>query len=811
MSNLLQDLRYAVRILGKNPGFALIAVLTLALGIGANTTIFTWVDGFLLNGFPGIPDANRLMIFSTDFRGNNTSLSYPDFEDYRARADKMEVVGMDMEAMSLKVGVEAERIWGKMVTGNYFDALGVHPSLGRGFLPEEWKTRGTHAVVVISHALWQRRFAGDRNVIGRTISLNNSPFTIIGVTPEDFHGTYIGLSFDAYVPMQMFEKFTPSGTTRLDQRGNHWMDGLAKLKPGVSASEAQAQLNVISKQLSDAYPDTNEDMVGTLYPLWRSPYGATFVMGPVLLILSGVVGLVLLIACANVANLLLARATSRRKEIAIRISLGASRGQLVRQLLVESLLLSMLGGGFGVLFAYWSWDLLFAFMPSIDLPIALGGSGMNWQTLGYTFALALLTGLIFGLAPALEASRPNVVGTLKDETGGIAGGGKGRLRNSLVVAQVSLSLILLVSAGLLLRSLFNASSIRTGFTAQGVWLGSLDLFPNGYTPDTGREFQKQLLERVSALPGVEAASLARRVPLGFGGSSTTTLHVEGYEPAKDERVFASYDHISSNYFQTMGIEMFRGRDFAAQDTRGAQTVLIINEAMANRYWKDREALGGRVRLGDQWLTVAGVVRTHKYRALNEAPRPFMYFALDQFYRPDVTLHVKASGDPAALTNSIRTVFRGLDANLPLYNITTLDNHIGAATFTQRLGGYLLAVFGALALVLAAIGIYGVMSFAVAQRTREIGIRMALGAGRSDILSMVLRQGGWLIGTGVGIGLAVALAAANAIKALLLNVDARDPVTLVSVAALLSAVAMLATYLPARRATRVDPLVALRHE
>ena len=812
MSHLIQDIKYAVRMLGKNPGFALVAVLTLALGIGANTTIFTWVNGFLLNGFPGIPDADRLLIFNTAYRGSNNSLSYPDFEDYVARANKISIVGMDMEAMSLKVGEEAERIWGKMVTGNYFDAIEVKPALGRGFLPEEWKTRGTHPVAVISHALWQRRFAGDRNVIGRSILLNNSPFTIIGVTPEDFRGTYVGLSFDVYVPMQMYEKFAQGGGARLESRGNHWMDGLAKLKPGVSIAEAQAQLNVISKQLSDAYPNTNQDLVGTLYPLWKAPYGATAVMGPVLMILMGVVGLVLLIACANVANLLLSRATARRKEIAIRLSLGAGRGRLLRQLLTESLILSFAGGAFGVLFAYWSWDLLFSFMPSVDLPISLGmqSGGLDWTAIRYTFLLSLLTGVIFGLAPALEATRSSVVGTLKDESAGVVGG-KGRLRNTLVVAQVSLSLLLLVSAGLLLRSLFNASSLNVGFTAQGVWLGSVDLFPNGYTPDTGREFQKQLLERVSALPGVESAGLARRVPLGFGGSSTSTIDVEGYQAPKDQSAFASINNVTPNYFRTMGIDVLRGRDFDATDVRGGQEVVIINDVAANRYWKDREALGGRLRLGDRWLTVVGVVRSHKYRQLNENPRPFMYLPLVQWYRSDVTLHVKAKGDPAALTTTIRTVFRGLDANLPLFNVTTLDNHIGASTFSQRLGGYLLAVFGALALVLAAIGIYGVMSFSVNQRTREIGIRMALGAARGNILGMVLRQGAILIGTGVLIGLAISFAAATALKSLLLNVSARDPITFAAVPVILAVVALLATYLPARRATKVDPLVALRYE
>jgi len=810
MSNFLQDVRYALRMMARNPGFALVAVLTLALGIGANTTIFTWVDGFLLHGIPGVPDAGRLMVFSTDYRGTYMSLSSPDLEDFQARADKVDLVAMDMQPMSLKEGDEAERIYGCLVSSNYFAGLGVHPVLGRGFTPEEGKTPLTHPVVVISHALWQRKFAGDKNMAGRTITLNNTPFTVVGVAPEDFRGTYVGLAFDAYVPFQMHQKFMQGGS-RLGQRGNHWFDALAKLKPGVSESEAQAQLRVISKQLSDAYPESNKDVVGQISPIWKAPYGATSVMGPVLIILTAIAGLVLLIACANVANLLLARASARRKEIAIRVSLGAGRGQLVRQLLTESMLLSSLGGLAALATAFWSWDLLLSFLPTADLPIALQQNGLNWKTMVYTFALSLATGLIFGLAPALAASRRDVVSTLKDETSGVVGGGKGRLRSSLVVAQVSLSLILLVSAGLLLRSLANANSLKTGFVAQGVWLGSMDLFPAGYTPDTGREFEKRLLERVSALPGVQIASLARRVPLGFGGNSSNSIEVEGYQPAKDEAPFASYNQVSPNYFRTMGIDILRGREFNAQDARNGQLVAVINEALAQRYWKDREALGGRIRFGDQWLTVVGIARTHKYNRLNEPPRPYLYLALDQYYRPDVTLQVKTAGDPAALTASVRAVFRGLDSTLPLFNITTLDNHILASTFTQRLGSYLLSGFGALALLLAAIGIYGVMSFSVAQRTREIGIRMALGAARGDILAMMMRQGAWLVGLGLAVGLVIALAAGGALKAILINVDARDPLTLGAVALLLGLVAMLASYLPARKAMGVDPLVALRHE
>ncbi len=808
MNNLLQDLKYAVRMLAKTPGFTAIAVVTLALGIGANTTIFSWVNGFLLNGYPGVPDAQRMVILSSAYRGANWSLSYPDYQDFRDRADKLDIAVMDMAPMSLKVGEGAERVWGKLVNGNYFQALGVRPALGRAFLPEEDKTLGTHPVVVIGHGLWQRRFAGDPGIVGREIWLNNTAFTVVGVAPEDFHGTFIGLTFDVYAPVMMHETFN-GRSTRLTQRGNHWLDAVAKLKPGVSLREAQAQLDVISQQLGEAYPNTNKDVVGTLYPVWKAPYGATQVMGPVLLVLSGVVGLVLLIACANLANLLLARATVRRREIAIRLSLGASRARLVRQLLTESVLLALAGGALGILLGVWSWDLLLSFMPAVDLPIAVD-QGMNRQVLGFTLGLSVLTGLLFGLAPALEASGRDVAHALKDETG-TGSARKGRLRSALVVAQVALSLLLLISSGLLLRSLEHAQSVRLGFNPDGVLLANIDLFPNGYTPETGRAFQQRLHERLRALPGAEVASLARRVPLGFGGASGTSIVVEGYTAAKDESVFANYNQVTPDYFRTMGTELRRGRDFTDGDTLAAPLVAVINEAMAARYWAGREALGGRFRLDKEWVTVAGVVETSKYRQLNEPPRPFFFLPLAQAYRPDVTLQVRTAGDPGALSSALRAEVSALDPILPVFNVTTLNDHIRAASFQQRLGGSLLAGFGALALALAAIGIYGVMSFGVAQRTREIGVRMALGARRGDILRLVLGYGMRLAGIGLAIGMVVAFAASNLLGGLLLGVSARDPITFAGVAGVLGAVALAATYVPARRATRVDPMVALRHE
>ncbi len=810
MSNLLQDLRYAFRAMAKSPGFTSVALLTLALGIGANTTIFTWVNGFLLNGYPGIPAQDRLVVFSTEFRGNYMSVSYPDFVDFRDKNSVFSgLVAMDMTALSLTVDKEAERAWGLLVSGNYFDALGVRLAQGRGFLPDEDKTPNAHPVAVISDALWHHRFAGDPGIVGKQITLNKHPFTVVGVAPRDFHGTYIGLSLDIYVPLMMQERLVPGGN-RLEHRGNHWLDCLAKLKSGIGRQQAQAELDVLSKQLSEAYPNTNRDVRGTLYPIWRAPYGATSVMGPVLLILSGVVALVLLIACANVANLLLARAATRRREIAIRVSLGASRARLVRQLLTESVLLSCMGGATGIALAYWSWDLLLLFMPSVDFPITLA-QGLDFRVMAFALALSVVTGLIFGLAPALEGSRSDLVTALKDDAGTVAGSHKAGLRNTLVVAQISLSLLLLIAAGLLLRSLEHAQAVKLGFRPENVFLASLDLFPNGYTKETGRAFFNQLRERIASLPGVEAVSLSRRVPLGFGGSSGSSIEVEGYQAAKDENLFANYSQVSPDYFRSMGIKLRSGREFTVQDTATTPLVAVINEAMANRYWPGKDPVGRRFSMGGDWFVVIGVVETSKHRQLNEPPRPFCYMTLEQSYRPDVTIHVRTARDAAAMTAAVRTIMRSLDPHLPLFNVTTLENHIGAATFSQRLGGSLLAAFGSLALLLAAIGVYGVISFGVNQRTREIGIRMALGARRFEILRMIVGHGSRLMAVGLALGLTAAFFTTKALASLLLGVSASDPATFVGIAVLLAAVSLAAMYIPARRAMRIDPSVALRYE
>jgi predicted permease len=815
MQNFWQDLRYAIRMMGRTPAFTIVAVLTLALGIGANATIFSWLNAVLLDPLPGVAAPHELVsVHGTSRAQPIISLSYPDFVDFRDRNRSFAgIFAAEESAVSLRAGeAPPERVWAQFVSGNFFDTLGVRALHGRTFLPAEDRTPGTHPVAVISAALWQRRFGGDPDVLGTPITINNRAFSIIGVAPPDFGGSDVGLRFEVWIPMMMVDVFAP-GQNRIQTRGNRWFSAHARLKPGVTLAQAQAEMDGLAQQLAREFPQTNDGIGVTMAPLWKSPRSAQEILGPVLLLLMGVVGVVLLIACANVANLLLARATGRRKEIAVRLALGAGRARLVRQMLTESTLLALLGGAAGVAIAFWTSGLLMLMVPPTDFPVAMD-LRVNPSVLAFTFGVALLTGLIFGLAPALQATRADLVAALKDEAASVSSGRrKGWLRNSLVVAQVSLSLVLLIAAGLFLRSLRAVHTFDLGFNPQNVLLVSTDLFPNGYDSAKGRQFYEELLRRVEQLPGVRAATLSRRVPLGFGGTSSTTFTVEGYEPAKDEQVWSFIYNVGPNYLRAMEIPLARGRDFSVEDRRGAPAVAVINETLASRYWKDAHPVGRRFQFGDgeEWITIVGVARDSKYRTLNERPSPMIFLPVLQFYRGDLNLHVRAAGDPTALTAAVTGEIRAMDPNLPVFNIRTMEGNIRAASFQQRMASGLLGVFGFLALGLAAVGIYGVISYSVGQRMQEMGIRIALGAQRADILRLIVGQGMRLIAIGLAIGLAAAFGAARLMASLLFGVSATDTVTFAALPLLLAGVALLACYVPARRATRIDPIRALRYE
>jgi predicted permease len=811
VSLLFQDLRHAVRSLINTPSLTIAAVLSLGLGIGANTTVFSWVQAVLLRPIPGAHEPSALRVATLETReGRQRSWSYPNYRDLRDRAKSLDVVAQDDLAMSVAVDGQAERTYGALVSGNYFRVMGLQPQLGRLLGEEDDRTPSGHPVAVISHAYWQRRFAGDARIVGRQVTINNVPMTIVGVTPPDFLGSFLGIAASAWVPMAMQPDV--AGGSRLEARGSGWMMAMARLRPGFSEDQAQAEAGAVLAQIAQEHPGSFDGWRIRVLQPWQANWGAPSVLAPILGVLSVVVGLVLLIACANVANLLLARAVGRRREIAVRLSLGANRWRLVRQLLTEAFVVAGAAGVVGIAVTYWTYGLLMAFAPPTDMPINFG-LRLDGGTIAYAVVASVLTGVFFGLMPALQTSRADTIHAIKEEAGrGASGGRTGqRLRNTLVVAQVAVCLVLLIGASLFVRSLQAAQHIDPGFDPDGVLIASVDLVPNGYTEDTGRQFQRRLLESIGSVPGIQTAALARQVPLGIGGTSSTGVRIDGYTPRADEDVTIVYNIVGPRYFETMRIPMAQGREFTREDTRDAARALIINETMARRYWADREAVGGRAWIGQVEYTVVGIAKDIKYGQLSEAPIPYMYLALDQTFSSQVVLHARSASAPATVLGAIRDVVRTLDGNLPLYDARTLEEHMRTAVFAQRMGANLLGVMGVLAVILAAIGLYGVIAYAVSQRTQEMGIRLALGAAPNDLLKMVLRHGLLVTSIGLGIGLTLAFAVAGFMQSMLPGITPRDPVTFIGVPAGLLAVALIAALIPARRASSVDPVVALRYE
>ena len=811
MSTFWQDLRSAIRSLTNAPILTTAVVLSLGIGIGANTTVFTWVQAILLRPIPGAHDQGSLFVLNLETReGRPRSWSYPNYRDLRDRARQVEIIGQDDLAMSIAIGGQAERAYGGLVSGNYFQTMGVAPAVGRLVGPQDDRTPGGHPVVVISYAYWQNRFGSDPAIVGREITINNTPMTLIGVAEPAFLGSFLGVATAAWVPMAMQPQML--GASRLEARGSGWMQAYVRLREGVSREQAQAELSAIMSQLGQEHRESSEGLQVRVVRAWEAQFGASAVLAPILAVLSIVVAMVLLIACANVANLLLSRAVGRRREIAIRLSLGASRTRLIRQLLTEALLLATISGAVGVLMAYWTSGVLMAFAPPTDMPIDFG-LGIDAQTFAYALAISLAAGLFFGVTPAWQASRPDTVHALKEEAGRGTSGGRttGRLRNTLVVAQVAVCLVLLVGAGLFTRSLQAAQHISPGFDPENLLIASVDLFPNGYTADTGRQFHRRVSEVVSALPSVNAFALARTVPLGLSGSSSMGAVVDGYTPRVNEEVNIVYNVVGPRYFETMKIALAAGREFTVQDSREALKVVIVNETMAERYWPGRDAMGGRVRLGDDDYQVIGVARDIKYAQIAEPSQPHMYLALDQRYVSNVVLHVRSEAAPGVMLPAVRDAVRGLDPNLPIFDARTAQEHMQTAVFAQKMGANLLGAMGVLALLLAAVGLYGVIAYAVSQRTREMGIRLALGAAPGDLLRMVLRQGLTLTATGLVMGLTLSFAAVGFMRSLLPGIAPRDPVTFIGVPLVLIIIATLAALIPARRAGAVDPVVALRSE
>ncbi|HYK89426.1 MAG TPA: ABC transporter permease [Acidobacteriota bacterium] len=814
MTSFWQDVRYSLRMIAKSPGYATIAILTLALGIGANTTIFSWINSTLLNPIPGLASPSEVVALTLG-RGADIPFpfTYPDFEVMRdGQQSFVGITAANITPMSLTGKGKPERVWGMVVSANYFDVLGVRPVPGRGFLPGEDEKPGGAPVAVISHRMWQTRFGANPEIVGQTLEINRHRYTIVGVTPPVFQGSQTGLRSEIWIPIMMEEQLMPQGDLIHDHH-YFWLGVLGRLKLGVAPEQAQEEMTLRLKREVKNYPEEHRghDSV-SVSPLWRNPFGANAFLSTLLPMLMSIAGLVLLLACANVANLMLVRSVARRREIAVRLSLGASRWRLVRQLLVESLCLALAGGAVALLITFWTAGTFLKFLPVTDFPISLSIRADRTVLLA-TLVISVLTGVIFGILPALRSSSEAPVVVLKEDTGSASGGlRKARLASGLVVAQISLSLLLLICAGLLIRSFMSAQEINPGINPRNVLIASYDLFTAGYSNESGAEFDRQLVTRLESLPGIQSVALSSRVPLGFGGGSTS-VKPEGYESQAHESMETQVAIITPNYFKTMELPIVKGRDFTLQDTARSQRVVIVSETFANRYWPNQEAVGKQLNsdLTHEWFSVVGVARDSKVNGLNEKPTPFLYLPLYQVYRAAMIVTARTTGDPLAFGKAVEQTFHELNADLVVFDVTTLELREQIASFGQRVAGTFVGAFGLLALVLAAVGIYGVTAYTTRQRTLEIGIRMALGAGKQDILRLVLGHGLFLTLLGVGLGLGVSFALTRYLGSLLLGVTSTDALTFSTVAILLCAVALFACFIPARRAMRVEPMAALRYQ
>ena len=820
-----QDIRFGLRMLRKSPGFTATAILTLALGIGANTAIFSVMDTVILQSLP-IRNPNELVVISsvTPRTGQSDSFSYPMYQDIRDKNDAFDgVLAVGGVQMNVSYAGESEHVRGRLVSGNYFDVLGVHPWTGRLFTQDDDRIPSANPIAVLSYGFWERRFGKDPLLVGKTILLNEHAMTVIGITAPGFYGTELSDAPDVYVPLMMTPVFNPVPANRMQSHTHQWLTLMARRKPGVSIAQAQASLEVLYQQLRAA--EGQSSLAGASDFARKQFFSRTVVLSPgnqglghlqrgfsePLTMLFAVTNIVLLILCANLANLLLARASARGQETAVRLALGAGRFRLLRQWLTESLLISVLGGASGVLVAMWVKAALVGFIPASfrnNLATPFG-----WRVFAFTFLISVVVGAIVGLAPAIRASRSATALTLRGESRTSASSGKVfSLRGALIVIQVALSLPLLIGAGLFLRSLVNLRSIETGFDKDHVLLATLNPALSGYSPEATRNFYNQLLAQIRAVPGVQAATVSTESPIS-GSWDSNGIVVEGYVARSDESMSVNTADIAPQFFQTLGIPFVAGRDFTEKDANGAPRVAIVNETMAHYFFGNSNPIGRKIGLDELPDTeIVGVVRDAKYAQLREKQLRHFYIPMLQQSRLfDMTLQVRAAGDPAALTDMVRTRVKSLDSHLPLYDVKTLAMQIDDSLIPERLITWLSTIFGLLATLLAAVGLYGVVAFSVARRTREIGVRIALGAMPGDVLWLFLKQMAVLVGAGVIIGAGTAFAATRLLSTMLYDVKPADPLAFIAAGAMLIATATLAAYLPARRATRVDPMTALRYE
>ncbi len=819
MKSLPVELRQALRQLLSRPAIHGLAVVSLALGIGANTSMFTLIDAVLFDAPPVARPDELVELYTSEVDGSlYSSSSAPDYRDLAAKARSFTGVGLySIMAGSFDDGERTRLLFGEVASGNFFEVLGIEPALGRFFRPEEDAVPGEGAVVVLGHGFWQREMAGDPGVLGRQLELSGRSLTVVGVAPESYRGSFPGLAAAYWVPLSMHDAL--SRRPKLAERQARSFLLKARLAPGVGLEQARAELASLGVGLAEQYPESNDGRKFSLMPASDVTFdpeidGALFGVAGLLL---AVVGIVLLIACSNIANLLLARAIDRRREIALRQALGAGRRHILRQLLLESLLLALAGGALGLLLAAGITRLVLAFQPPLPLPLALDLS-LDGRVLLFTLAVSLATGLACGLAPAIRASRPQLLDGLRTDDAGFGRGlRKLGLRNTLVVSQVALSTLLLLGSGLFLRSLGRAQAVDPGFSLRhGVAASIAYGIGQSDSEASGRIFYRELLERMAALPGVEGVALARELPLGFG-QEASGFEIDG-EPLGDGERGHEIDStvVSPGYFATLGIALPWGRDFTPADEAGTPRVAIVNEEAARRFWPGQSPLGKHLRFAavdgeaaGPWMEVVGVAATGKVRTLGEKPRPFVYRPYTQDYVNLLTLVVASPGDERSLIAALRETVESLAPGVPFFDLRTVPEHLAITLFPARMGAGLLAAFGLLGLVLASVGLYGVVAYAVSRRTREMGLRLALGAGRGQVLGLVVREGMSLVLVGIGLGMVGALALGRLLAGWLFGISPGDPLTFTVVPLLLAAVAAAANLVPARRATRIDPSVALR--
>ena len=812
LERLAQDARFGLRMLRRAPAFSTVAILCLTLGIGANAVVAGWTEGILFRPYPGVANQDRLVHVAgtANDEPGYVGLSFPDFSDLERESTRFDAfIVSKIIGTTISEGDRAERVTGLMVSPNYFQALGVRPMIGRGFLPDEGTGRNAHPVTVISYAQWKDRFHGDPAIIGKTQQYNGVTHVIVGVAPPGFIGTFVGYSMQFYVPTSMQAAFDPTGY-KLEDRGARWIEGFALLKRGTTLDQAQSEVSAAAARLASDYPDQDRGHGVRLLPLWRGTFDGAQNLMPTLRIGLAVALFVLLIACANVANLLLVRSFVRRHEITVRLSLGAGRLRLIRQLFTEALLLSAIATGCAALLAFWLRNALTLFFPPQDGITYTFRGDFDWRVCVLSALIGILSVIVFAAVPALHSSRADLSAALKSDSRSASGlRDRSSLRAILVVFQVALSFVLLVAAGLVLRSLQSISNANPGFSTDGVLSTYINLFAAGYDTTRAKTFEDRLLQRISSMGGVDTVALARSVPFSTRPYDSSPIAVDGFIRKSDEQPTASYNSVSPGYFATLGIDLVSGRDFTTADNEASEPVAIVGETMVGQFWRGESPVGKRLQTGGRWRRIVGVAKNIKFESLLDEPRPLFYVPLRQNFSTAGAIFIRTRKSPEALSPILAREIHALDPRLAPYEVFTMREQVRRATSSQRTAVTLLAMFGVLAMLLAGIGLYGTMAYAVSQRRRELGLRTALGAAPSMLLGLVLSQGLRLTVIGLAFGGLVAFASTRLIAYMLYRVSPRDPHAFVAALVVMMVAALLACLAPAWRAARTDPVTALR--